>query len=210
MHLKTSLYEEISLLIDPSEMEEFLALLPEKWIMDASAPLATPEIPQMDFLSYYRTYVENIQRGDLIDPGAKFHGKIVVDPSIYQLKGVAGGRWVVDFNRPPISMKHTTGIVASDGTLRMHVFGKDRLFLGCTFQYPKLYEGEERRALKTVGLKEFAAFREMSRWARRHTFLLRFLGQPFDVRVSEKSLVWVRELPQLKKYFESGEMTWGI
>ncbi|MFZ4773492.1 MAG: hypothetical protein ACOYK9_05825 [Chlamydiia bacterium] len=210
MQLNMSLFEEISLLIDPEEMEEFLALIPQKWILDASQPLSTPEIKQIDFLSHYAAYVRNIQQGNLIDPGASFHGRLVVDPTIYHLKPVASNRYVVAFSRPPISMKHTTGIVASDNTLRMHVFGKERLFLGVTFQYPRLYEGEERIAKKTVGLQEFSAFRELSRFARQYSFPLKFQGQSIDVRISEKSLPWVKELPQIKDYFKSGELSWGL
>jgi hypothetical protein len=204
MQLKLSLFEEISLLIDPTEMQDFLNVVPEGFFVDASSPFLEPHLVKKDFLKEYTNYVENLKKGDYTDPGSSFHLRYVIDEKIVKFKSVAQGKWILFFEHPPIHLKHTTAIVCSDQSWKMHVFGKSRIFLGITFQYPRIYEGEDRIAKKTVGRKEFLAFRLLSRWVKEHTFPLKVNRQPLEVRVSEKSLKWLKMTPQLKKYFDSG------
>ena len=210
MPLNVSIFEEIALLIDPVEMEEFLHLLHPCQIVDASKPLAAPQPLIIDFANAYSQYVENLQKDQPIDPKEAFHARIVVDPSIMIFKPVAGNKWIVDFIRPPIMMKHTCAVMGKDGSLKLNVFGKDRLFLGATFQYPRIYEGGDKIAKKTHGLAEFTAFRDLSRWARQNTFFLKYRSKSIDVRVSKKSIEWVQQLPYLKPLFDSRELSWGI
>jgi len=191
MPLKCSLFEEIALLIEPEEMATCLALLPEKQIIDASRPLTTFILPTIDFLAAYTNYIAQLKRGELIDPKEAFHGKIIINPNCYHLEPVAEDRFIIDFDRPSISMKHTTAILSSEGTLRLHMFGKDKLFLGITLQYPRIYEGVDRIARKTTDLPEFKAFRLLAQYARQHTFPLKFQGKPIEVRVSEASHKWI-------------------
>lgn len=204
MQLKLSLFEEISLLIDPSEMQIFLDGVPNGFFLDASSPFKEPKMEKKDFISAYTKYVESMKKGEYTDPGPLFHLRFVLEEDIVKFKSVAEGKWILFFAHPPILLKHTTAIVSSDKTWKMHVFGKERLFLGITFQYPRIYEGEDRIAKKTVGLKEFQAFRVLSRWARENTFPLKANGTSLDVRVSKKSLIWLRKTPQLKTFFDSG------
>ena len=204
MQLKLSLFEEISLLIDPDELQTFLALIPQGFFLDASAPFNEPKLEKKDFLSAYTNYIENLKKGVYIDPGPLFHLRFVVEENIVKFNPVAGGKWILFFEHPPIHLKHTTAIVSSDQSWKMHVFGKDRLFLGITFQFPRIYEGKDRITRKTVGREEFKAFRQMSRWAKEHTFTLKANGAPIEVRVSEKSLLWLKATPQLKEFFDSG------
>lgn len=210
MPLKFSVFEEIALLIDPSEMGEFIQLLEPCLIIDASKPLNSPQPQIIDFLDAYKNYVENLKNNRLIDPKEAFHARIVVDPSSMHYKPVVGQKWIVDFTHPPILMKHTSAVLGKDGSLKLNVFGKDRLFLGVTLQYPRIYEGDEKIAKKTHGLLEFKAFRNLSRWAREHTFFLKYRSKSIDVRVSKKSIEWVKQIPSLKHLFESGELSWGI
>ena len=204
MQLKLSLFEEISLLIDPEELQTFLALIPDGFFLDASAPFKEPKLEKKDFLRFYTDYIENLKKGVYTDPGPLFHLRFVIDEDIVKFQPVAGDKWILFFEHPPIHLKHTTAIVSSDQSWKMHVFGKDRLFLGITFQYPRIYEGKDRITRKTVGREEFKAFRKMSRWAKEHTFAIRAHGVPLEVRVSKKSLLWLKSSPQLKKFFDSG------
>lgn len=197
-------------MIDPSEMEEFIHLLDPCLIVDASKPLNAPQPLIIDFLGAYGQYVENLKKDQPIDPKGAFHARIVVDPSMIVFKAVPGQKWVTDFIHPPIMMKHTSAVLGKDGALKLNVFGKDRLFLGVTVQYPRIYEGADRVAKKTHGLLEFQAFRNLSRWARQNTFFLKYRSKPIEVRVSKKSIQWVKKISYLESLFASGELSWGI
>jgi hypothetical protein len=207
MQLNVSLFEEICLLIDPTEMKDFLEMIPSHFFVDASAPLNGPEPNRVEFLRAYKEYVESIINGDYRDPKGLFHARMVLDPECIEFQQVKGGKWITFFLRPPIYLKHTTAVVADDKSWKLHVFGKDRLFLGVTFQYPRIYEGKDRIAKKTIGLKEFCAFRVLSGWAKKNTFPLRYKGKPVGVRVTEKSLSWLKNSAQLKNYFVSGDLS---
>jgi hypothetical protein len=206
MPLNVSVFEEICLLIDPVEMADFLSVVPNYAIIDASAPLNEKNPPRIQFLQAYQQYVDQLKGGVLWDPKEAFHGKMVVDPKIVQFNPVKDGRWLIDFLQPPIYLRHVTGVVDKDKNFKLFVFGPNKLFLGVAFRYPRIYEGQDRVSRKTVGSQEFLAFRDMARWVRNHTVMLHYKNSPLGIRVSPASLRWVKNHFQLKPYFDAGDI----
>ena len=206
--LQGSKARKFPILIDLGEMQALLNAIGEMEIFDASRPVNESEsiISQSKFLKAYRTYIEGIKAGKLIDedPLRPFFSSFFSSEraSVYAME-LPNGKLLLKTTSPIIQLKRHH-FIFSGGEFHSGVMGKESVSWGIEFSYPSLFLDPKTKAIVKVdgSFPNTALFQRLAKWVRCATLPTPFLfdGEQVNVpmRIGKNCLEWINNHPSLK------------
>lgn len=211
IHFESGKWIKIQVLLDDSEMQQFLQELGDFWIFLTSTLVKPGEesISKKAFLRCYKNYVSSLKEGKLhpIEEYRTFFSTVwtVASDHLYALAS-QNDQHIIRIAKPVIQLRnHCMDYSTFDGKFREMVFGQDSIAWGIQFAYPQIYENPETGEIEKVG-KEFPnteLFQKMRKWVRDNTVATPFIvnGKTINIpmRLGKSCFSWINNHPQLIK-----------
>ena len=177
--LKASKYLTYSLLLDPSEMAQLMATLPDHTLYNVSEVADHVELSHLQFLSHYATYFEKLHAGDpphTREARPYFTAALSATRDAFAITETDRG-FLTQANHPVIQMR-AHSYTYSDGKFHSMVHGEASRPWGIAFSFPQIYEassGEIVEVYKDKNHPNTMLFRALATWVKNNTKPMSFM-----------------------------------
>lgn len=207
--MQVSKSRKLPLLLDVDEMADLLNFLGNFEIYDVSRKVTaeTAQISKADFLNAYRTYVQGIKSGELIDEAPLrpyFSAIFTVTPDVLYAIPVGKEEYLIKAKRPVVQLQRHHFIFTD--TFHSGVMGAESITWGIQFSYPQLYLDPKTNAIGKVEKNPLfpntELFASLAKWVREYTSPTPFIvhgktsNQP--IRLGKRCFGWINNHPSLK------------
>lgn len=206
--MQASKWISVQLLASSDEMRSLLNELGDFSIV-MTAPSNNPDVSKEQFLETYRTYCEELRKGEMPDP-ADYRGYFSTFWTVNQDEYVrvpVGDSFLCRPVRPVVQLQyHLLGYSPIDHKFRPMVLGKGSMPWGIQFSYPTLFQDKDSQQVVKVGedFSNTALFQAFRKWVRSNTVPTPFMiGEKVvnaPMRIGNQARGWINSHPHFREY----------
>jgi hypothetical protein len=211
--LQVSKWIKCQVLLDEDEMAKLLGELDPLYFCVVSEPVEKEDgvISKDAFLEHYKTYVNALKQGSLIDESLLrryFSAAATCTTDVVYGIAVSQDKYLIKPIKPIIQLQaHHFFYSKFDGKFHPMVLSTESVTWGVQFSYPQLYQDpKSHRIAKVADSIDFpntSLFARMLKWLRHNTLPTPFFvhGQRVNapIRIGRACLKWIDQHPQLKE-----------